>query len=1008
MFLKFKAFLNYVATRGSRLSLCWRLAPAQVAVISILMAGCGLFGGDQDQGVLRTTHYRKSDPACAQLNLSTSTLTVKDFRDIFHCFASTTGDGTKKTVSPIQRLVDQLEDHQLLPLVEALNKYILNDPKMLFKMESSIYSANQRKVGEFSLLDSSLIQFGKLLENADFITNSIALLKEGRVRSASGEMEPDPELLKAFELIAKEMTYDFWIEALDFGSNISSAPAFQGLQAHFTGPSPSGRSLREVTESLYTYLMEPHTYECEPGNWVDIKLLLQQAVLDEGDHLSHVLNQLLGTDPAQIRQRVPRLASVFQATLKSTRNQPPLMSGLVDAFSALNHNISCLYGGQSINGAMHLIRELNEPENLADPEKYILVSNRLNMAALAPLCDFPPRLDDYYRTLTSTVETGVMPNMTELLRVLYQDRGLHWKGCDGRSEPQSEFPLMAQLFVNFLGDSGRHPETGVSTGGARNLISTLQEFTDRNAWVDLLLVMALPNDADQRKIQVMTQFLMRPLEELGGKSVLDVVMKAVSRTSPERVFQLARSLSKFMDHKDPLLAPALASLRSAYYVNDVHPFLDLVHETMAHASENVAFYNTVFLISDHPDFAGSIQVLSDMAKDGSLKDLVLSTVKIFHRFAEQGRIGIAETPEPPLVISRRHELKWTRAQGVPSANRIQDLALTRIAAIQLRDDLSDLGVNASGDGPLRWYTEDCRDLNPSFSPVSTQVENYDVQLQHYWRCLEAASGRAQGAGDPPHVGVGDLLIPGNLDRSIQNSFQFLTQQRTDRVNGDNKSYLDFTLELSRRLFTTQGTALTPDEMSYLIQAGLRAYHAGEQTEGDPATPLMRLLNAVPLMIEGPPPVLQPLLDVAGSVMVQSRGAVQALEAYAGGLLESPQFPQVLHDVRGLLKQERLDAADPIAAAVDHQNEGALDELFPDQLRIQIRQMVVDWECDLVGAQIDNRVQEIIDEAKHSVSSWDLVGGHPRRSWDLESIQTWENPVLQKITNPIECGLNSRF
>ena len=41
------------------------------------------------------------------------------------------------------------------------------------------------------------------------------------------------------------------------------------------------------------------------------------------------------------------------------------MKGLTEAVSKLNRDIGCLYGGKSINGAMHLIRELNEPENLA-------------------------------------------------------------------------------------------------------------------------------------------------------------------------------------------------------------------------------------------------------------------------------------------------------------------------------------------------------------------------------------------------------------------------------------------------------------------------------------------------------------------------------------------------------------------------------------------------------------------------------------------------------------------
>ena len=63
--------------------------------------------------------------------------------------------------------------------------------------------------------------------------------------------------------------------------------------------------------------------------------------------------------------------------------------------------------------------------------------------------------------------------------------------------------------------------------------------------------------------------------------------------------------------------PALAGLRSALYVNDAHPVLDLVRDIMADATANEQLFNTLFHIAELPEFKDSVGLVSDMAKDGT-------------------------------------------------------------------------------------------------------------------------------------------------------------------------------------------------------------------------------------------------------------------------------------------------------------------------------------------------------------------------------------------------------
>ncbi|MEO7163927.1 MAG: hypothetical protein ABI041_13490, partial [Bdellovibrionia bacterium] len=557
------------------------------------------------------------------------------------------------------------------------------------------------------IADSLFLQMGKLLENEDLISSGIAIFRE----SFKGPLGHD--ILQVLELVARDLTDGNMSFALDLGSSVTSEKSFRHLREDFSKATPSStRSLafNVLIKELFNYVKEDHTYQCGDHKVPVSRELIQSILVGEngstGDLFS-ALDEIVGADETQVRKNILPMVDIFRNTLNphAVNQTPLLMEKLSEALRDLQAPVTCMDAAKSIpNASLHLIRELAELPDSSDSDaaaKYILRDTPLNLMSLGPFCSYPTKLAEHYATMVEFAKTGAADPLARTLKA-FSHVTRPWKGCDGsQSATGEQYNSLVNWLVNFLADSGNNTEPGLRAGIHR-LIPSLTEVTSRDAWADLLLVTALPTAAHQQKIKALAQYILKPRAELQQRSIYDLIMKVISENDFAEILSFAQGLQKFVNDPEPVLEPGLKALRQALYVNDAHPFFDLMRESLGQATQEKEFYTAIFRVSTQPEFLDSLRLLSTMGKDGRLKDLVGASVNLFHKFAEVAKKDtlIRETSEP-APLSLRHHL--VRSELAVSPHR---------------------PVTAE----TSWYSPSCDALDVSFSLDQTDSATFDIQL----------------------------------------------------------------------------------------------------------------------------------------------------------------------------------------------------------------------------------------------------------------------------------------
>jgi hypothetical protein len=945
----------------------FRAASFSFAFISSLMllTSCspGMFFGGKDQGVIATPNYRRINLDCAGINLSSSTLTVPKFREILHCFNS------NGALEPIDQLVQKLSDSALQHLVDGTNKHLLSNKAKLYQIDRT-YQALEDK----GISDNLFFQLGKILENDELISSLIAVFQTGY----SGPYVQD--ILRSLELISRELTHENMRFALDLGSSVASEKSFHDLREDFSKTIPaSARSMafKAVVGEVFNYIQEDHSYVCEKHP-VPISRELIQSILTGQDgsrgDLFSALNEIVGASETEVQKNILPMVDIFRNTLGSNSGEdtPLLMERLSFALRDLQGPVQCMDAARSIpNASLHLIRELAELPESSDPDiaaKYVLRDTPLNLMSLGPFCSYPTQLKEHYATLVEFAKTGAVDPLAKTLKA-FSRVTRPWKGCDGKQVASGEqYSVLVNWLVNFLADTGGSPAPA-ARAGIHRLIPSLTEVTSRGAWTNLLLVTALPTAAHQQRMKESLQYLLEPRVELDQRSIYDLLMQVIPLTQFPEVLRLAVAVQQFIQDPEPVLEPALKVLRQASYVNDAHPFLDLIRESLSQATQEKEFYDAIFEISSEPEFLESIKLLSSMGKDGRLKDLVGASVRLFHKFADEAKkdVVIHDVLEPAALPLRHH---LTRADLIESPHR-------------------PVTINTS------WYSPSCDALDMSFSLDQTSSASFDVQFNHFIRC-QNGSGK---------------------DNDVSNALNFLSLQKAE--NG--QSFLKYQIDQTKKFLLSPENSenkLNPTEINHLLDSWIASMDDGR---------FFRLLDAVPFWIapqssflqsltslsspgiEGPGTglLVKPLLDVSRSIITDARGHLEELEDYAAHLVgDNSVFPKLLGDLDDLLIKLDLSVkAESLAGK----------EKLPPSLasldRDQIRQWIDAKECGSLSNnsatrsnQIEKRVDEILSEAQHNVTNWDLVQaapnqeGSPRQSWQVKEIEDLLKPIFDKFAD----------
>ncbi|MGK5084464.1 hypothetical protein WDW37_14310 [Bdellovibrionota bacterium FG-1] len=714
-------------------------------------------------------------------------------------------------------MTSRLADVDLQPLVRIVNRYLLNDRKLLFQLERTFETLSEKKI-----LDNSLVEFGRLLENEEFVSSSIALLKEGfNEEGGTSNFSADRTLLLAIERLSTRLSLDHISDFTDAALTIAQARSFGALQERFHGDSLSGRKLRDLTDGVLGYLQDiGDPRHVDAGN-----KLIGEVI--SGNFFSVLDNPaVLGSDVARLGLTVPRLASILDVTLS---HNAQLLDGLSSLLHYSHRPISCLKGGVSVSdGAMFMVDELVRLET-PSASSFLKRSNPLTLMALNPICELPRQLGDFYPAIVSLADTAAIEPVVDIIKAT-----------------QGVSPKMTKMVVDLLSDTGSAEYAAVggpseNTAGLKRLLPVLAELTDRHAWEDLVLLLSVPREADRAGIRSELGFLVeKTLGSQGDKeSVYDVLSRAVSRNSRQSFYNFIFSMRHFLATDRKMLEPALIALRQAYYVNDVHPVVDLVREILSEANSNQELFNTLFLMSDLQEFQASIRLFSNMAKDGRLKELMGAMLSVFHKFSSQGKMEIHLTSEPVFIPRARHNL--------------------------ISADLNHFGKREE----FSLANSDCRQLDLRVSLVNTRDRDFEKELDHFAHCINS---------DSRHDDLEDAL-------------KLLRSEKTE----DGRDFFSFGMDFVGQI-GAGAHALGAQEFGFLVNRFSQLVDDQRIFKGLDAIPLF--VKGIPGRVES---VVAPVVELLRPVMDERiRPSIRRLEGFVARVFRRDDFVRILRYMDGLL------------------------------------------------------------------------------------------------------------
>lgn len=969
------------------------------------------FGNKHDQNLLARKSSHPVNKACAQMNVRSSSLDVKTFRDLVDCF------NADNAIHPIAQIVHGLSDKDLLPLVNLTNQYVLDNPKNLYLIDSSYDSLKRAQI-----LDETFEQLGKFLENEDFIVYALAFVKEAyqknqssqssgfsgffaipkRSRADSSDSDQHKlKILKAIEILARRWKSDEWQDGLEFGLDMAGSKAFQGVLTQLKASTHSS-NLADLSKGLNQYFQSQHKVTIEQKDYEiskDLVRAVKAGIFFKG------LDKVVGKDADEIKANIPELSALFQATLQQ---DPPLLGELSAAFQSLAYRpITCLNKSMNLpDAAMHLMLELMRLNPRSAATSFVLRDHRITLAGLKLFCDYGnSNINHHYdamarlaqeRLIRPTAEEGVIETMIKMVKPLYE-LSVPVENKAGLHLAQGAYRPMMNLFENFLADPN----------GVPHLLPLFVDISKHGLWTNVLLTLSLPNSERQRSVEESIDFWLEPQAELDGESVYDVFVKSAFRVDSLEGFKnLLNSLKGFLNFDADYLEKVLTTFRKALLINDAHPFLDTGIDIVSHATQHQDVIDTLFLISEKAEFKNAIRWMSDMAKDGSMSEITEISLKLFHRYAlaAKGDLTVHDQTVNPYPSTRRHNFEEA------------DLGPYKVA----RADLSALEIDDS-----------CNDIN-----IDLSIVDEPGQLNRLAKC----SGREDQSQISSLVGFMSKKLVGGSSQQ-----RSLLKSQVDLIEDFFKSPTG-----SSYLFPAEPTGR--EKLEFFSEVLRKAIEQGQFTQ---------VAGLLPLLVErnwgtkdkngnlNVGPIARPMLQVAQSVVSDpdARADIEELTRYVGKTIQKDGFSKLVVDLNSIFNSKNYFVAESNSLANVSATSGTSNDCDPDgpipqdvreftnkiamtqypditwdaeERPRKILGIISEWvkvrECDrLPPGTIDRRnwiykrACEVVREAIGNRNNWELVKKRqieqdgsertitvPRDEWDFKTIRERIQPIIDRI------------
>ena len=583
-----------------------------LAVSALILSACspGMFSGKPNESVAGVQGYRKINMSCSQLDLSRPEINTPIFRKLVDCFNS------EGALGSVAQLVHEVPDTELEPVVQALNRYLLTDPAMLFQIESTFQTLKSR-----GNLATTFSQSMAVLRHPKLVQELIGFFEDSGSR----------DNLKLLNYLAPEVTAPHVSAGIDAGLSVTDARAFQSFQRHLRGASSSGHDLLGLSRDIKTFYQS----RTEIGKF-DLTHDLLMASPD--GRLFRMWDEVIGSDPSKIAENIPVQGTVMDAAFGANA---ALGSGIASLFHYLNGPLDCLSDSKEIpNANLNVLREISLLPT-SEVANYIRHTNFLTILTVKPFCKFPPELAQYYGSMIQLSETNAIEPAAILLKSLYQNN-------------------LAESVIGFVADTGQDNQQGIQI-----LLPLLSELTSRKAWPDLLLSLSLLRVEDRSSFSGLIRYWTAPAASLGGRSPYELSSVSMKNVSAERVYHLLQGIDDLVESDEPVLVPLIQALRTGYYANGFHPFIEMGQKFLTDAVEHEDLFKSVAKISERKSFPAALTLLADMSKDGRLQDVIEASLTLFHKFSLQGASTPLQAIEPTFVALRAHNLSADDMTEIP-------------------------------------------------------------------------------------------------------------------------------------------------------------------------------------------------------------------------------------------------------------------------------------------------------------------------------------------------------
>jgi hypothetical protein len=735
------------------------------------------------------------------MDLSGSNLTPASFRELLNCF------NALGALDPIAKMVARLSDPQLQPLVDVVNNHLLGNHARMYELQQTYDT--MKASGE---LDTMLAEIANVLspQYQAMLTSGIEVARESYYVSQSSlfhSAQPDQTLLGAMAKIAPKITPDNVSELLQWGLTYTKSRAFADVQTKF-GPRQGSRDLQTLTTGMLAYMAGAG----QNGHYDAGQALIQGV--GRGD-LLQAFDDLGGTTPSTITAQLSSITSIFKTSLQ---NNATIGDGLSSLFHALNVPIACLQGAQQVpNGNLNVINELVGAD-VTDPSDFIRKNEMMTLIVMEPFCTYPAGLSQYIGSMIDFANYNSFLPSTQMMKEFAR-----WTN-PGTVGP-SNSPLI-QMLIGMIGDTG-----GDNASGLKYALPALAEINDRGAIDDLILLLLLPGTQDRADLESAATYMTQSWPDLGGKSIYNAFQGTLSRISPTSAYALINTIAPITQSPQPLLDPLVSMARDVYYVNDAHPFVGLLQDIAADGVNDGGLFDTMFQMSQMPEFVASLNLTAAMATDGRLSELMGSLLQIFYPWSVQGTHPVNPTTEPTFQTLARHDLVGT--------------------------DLTPYAIVSS---PLP-ASDPCSQLSVGFNIADYQASTYDTNLDALTSCLQTTENVAGLLSMVEYLR--DLKIPGTSLDYFTLQIQMLQQLNLD---------LAATQYLSNAWITSFDSGQFNHLLDLLPMAVTTSYGTGSN-QGDLLQPLVNLLASI----------------YSGSVLP----ALRDLETFGAGVIQQSNAPSLI-------------------------------------------------------------------------------------------------------------------